>query len=182
MFFCMFQVGLRLPWAWFVFPSWLRRYEKFVYPTFRQQRLKSKMWWRLSSSTPVRIHLENLLISDLEMVELWVDFSRFWKCIHYCRKISISNNVPMCIFTFNSLFFVFKVLEAASRGFVAHGVELNPWLVAYSKFRALRSVFCHIWILKHTYNLLKEVLTYFLAWFLGSLFRIHMITHETHLG
>lgn len=31
-----------------------------------------------------------------------------------------------------------QVLEAASRGFQAHGVELNPWLVAYSKFRAIR--------------------------------------------
>lgn len=31
-----------------------------------------------------------------------------------------------------------QVLEAASRGFKAHGVELNPWLVAYSKFRAIR--------------------------------------------
>ena len=31
-----------------------------------------------------------------------------------------------------------KVLEAAKNGFKAHGVELNPWLVAYSKFRAIR--------------------------------------------
>lgn len=30
------------------------------------------------------------------------------------------------------------VSEAAKRGFVAHGVELNPWLVLYSKLQALK--------------------------------------------
>ena len=30
------------------------------------------------------------------------------------------------------------VLEAAKAGFRAHGVELNPWLVLYSKYRARR--------------------------------------------
>lgn len=32
----------------------------------------------------------------------------------------------------------FQVIEAASRGFKAHGVELNLWLVLYSKFRAFK--------------------------------------------
>ena len=30
------------------------------------------------------------------------------------------------------------VLEAAKAGYAAHGVELNPWLVLYSKYRARR--------------------------------------------
>ncbi len=30
------------------------------------------------------------------------------------------------------------MFEAAKSGFRAHGVELNPWLVLYSKFRARR--------------------------------------------
>ncbi|PNF21148.1 Protein FAM173B, partial [Cryptotermes secundus] len=35
------------------------------------------------------------------------------------------------------------VLTAAKAGFVADGVELNPWLVAYSKFQAFRLGFCN---------------------------------------
>jgi hypothetical protein len=31
-----------------------------------------------------------------------------------------------------------QVLAAAKNGFVADGVELNPWLVAYSKLQAFR--------------------------------------------
>ncbi|ELT89205.1 hypothetical protein CAPTEDRAFT_107213, partial [Capitella teleta] len=31
------------------------------------------------------------------------------------------------------------VIEAAKRGFHAEGIELNPWLVAFSRFNALRS-------------------------------------------
>lgn len=31
-----------------------------------------------------------------------------------------------------------QVLAAAKNGFVADGVELNPWLVAYSKLQAIR--------------------------------------------
>jgi hypothetical protein len=31
-----------------------------------------------------------------------------------------------------------QVLAAAKNGFVAEGVELNPWLVAYSKLQAFR--------------------------------------------
>lgn len=30
------------------------------------------------------------------------------------------------------------MIEAAKKGFVASGVELNPWLVLYSKVQALR--------------------------------------------
>jgi hypothetical protein len=30
------------------------------------------------------------------------------------------------------------VLTAAKAGFIADGVELNPWLVVYSKFRAFQ--------------------------------------------
>jgi methylase of polypeptide subunit release factors len=30
------------------------------------------------------------------------------------------------------------VIEAAKKGFISHGVELNPWLVLYSRLNALR--------------------------------------------
>ena len=33
----------------------------------------------------------------------------------------------------------FQVIEAARNGFKAHGIELNVWLVLYSKWRAFRS-------------------------------------------
>lgn len=33
---------------------------------------------------------------------------------------------------------IINIVEAAKKKFVSHGVELNPWLVLYSKFDAFK--------------------------------------------